>query len=394
MLLYLSLLGFLLSGILLFYNKKKFPSSAYLAIFFLLVSLYRLNEYVILYSKSIFWNAVISSNFIFLSYLIGPFLFFYVRSVVFVKSKLTKVDVFHFVPALLFFFALIPYYSTSFDYKLDIARKIVEDPGFLGGFKPTIFSDILTVKGVYLSRPSSILGYTIFSIGLLLKGITSKGAYLELDSLVKKWLVILLSVTLVSFIIHFGSIVYMFGNESSILFIEGEWMLKLAWISFTLLIISPLLFPRILYSINVSDSTELENGSVYITPKKDDDSKTLSIIDKEYYNQIGILIADYFLENKTFIKSGYNLTQLSNEIGLPVHHLAFYFREVKCQSFNDYKNELRVNYACELLKSDKFNDMTLEAIGEKAGFSSRTTFIRAFKKATNQTPANFKALNS
>lgn len=391
MLLYFSLLGFLLSGILLFFNKSKFPSSAYLAIFFLLVSLYRLNEYVILYSKSVFWNAIISSNFVFLSYLIGPFLFFYVRSVVCGKTKLTKIDLLHFLPAVLFFLAIIPYMITPFSYKLEIAKKIVSDSSFLSGFKLTIFSDIFSVRAVYFSRPVSIFAYSGYSIFIFIKCLHRRSANLQVDRVVQRWLIILLTVTIVSFLMHWWAMIYMFGNESTVFFIKGGLMLKLAWLSFTILVISPLLFPRILYGIGVPENHQLiQEDKNANTEKEVVTTKPAPVIDKEYYLQIGILLDEYLAEKKSFINSGYNLNQLAEEIGLHTHHLSYYFREIRQQNFTDYKNELRVKYACELIASDQYNDLTLEAIGEKAGFSSRATFIRAFKKVTNQTPGSYK----
>ena len=386
MLLYLSLLGFLLSGLLLFYNYKKYPASVYLALFFLLVSIYRLNEYVVLYSKSIFWNAVVSSNFVFLSYLIGPFLFFYVRSVVCDKNKLSKIDLLHFVPAILFFLALLPYIVTPFSYKTEIAKKIVDDAAFLLSFKPTIFSDIFSVKVVYFSRPVSILGYSVYSVFLFITCLKKRKTDVPVNKIVKRWLVILLVVTTVSFLVHWWALIYMFGNESTVLFIEGELMLKLAWLSFTMLIVSPLLFPGILYGIDISLISKGEkknNGGVVA-------ERARINVDEDYYKHLGLLIDEYLTDKKSFLKPGYNLIQLADETELPLHHLTYFFREIKKQNFTDYKNELRIKYACELILSDEYNDVTLEAIGEKAGFSSRITFIRAFKKVTNQTPGNYK----
>jgi AraC-like DNA-binding protein len=72
------------------------------------------------------------------------------------------------------------------------------------------------------------------------------------------------------------------------------------------------------------------------------------------------------------------MNQLADEMNLPIHHLSYYFREIRQQNFTDYKNELRVKFACGLILNEKYKEMTLEAIGEKSGFSSRVTFIRAF----------------
>jgi AraC-like DNA-binding protein len=131
-------------------------------------------------------------------------------------------------------------------------------------------------------------------------------------------------------------------------------------------------------------------NSSSIKTAKADAEKSQSQVDNEYFNQIGILVDEYLHEQKSFVQPGYNMNQLVDDMSLPIHHLSYYFREIRKQNFTDYKNELRVKHACELIQNEEFKEITLEAIGEKAGFSSRITFMRAFKKVTNQTPGNYK----
>lgn len=59
MILFLSITGIFLSAILLYYNAKENTSSIYLGSFFLFISLYAFNQYLILYSKSVFLASVI-----------------------------------------------------------------------------------------------------------------------------------------------------------------------------------------------------------------------------------------------------------------------------------------------------------------------------------------------
>jgi hypothetical protein len=62
MIIYLSLSGIILSIILLAFNGSKFRSTIYLGLFFLVVSLYGVNQYAILYSKSVTLIAIIVSS--------------------------------------------------------------------------------------------------------------------------------------------------------------------------------------------------------------------------------------------------------------------------------------------------------------------------------------------
>ncbi|MEI6436852.1 MAG: helix-turn-helix domain-containing protein, partial [Bacteroidota bacterium] len=83
------------------------------------------------------------------------------------------------------------------------------------------------------------------------------------------------------------------------------------------------------------------------------------------------------------------LAYLSKLIKIPAHHLAYYYREVKKQSFNDFRNVWRINHAKNLIKEGKANELTLEAIGQLSGFSSRNAFFTAFKKAEGTSPRAF-----
>ena len=131
MLIFLSVLGLFLSFLLWMFNSNNYPATKFLAFFFALLSLYGLNQFVLLYSESVFWNIIISTNFTFLYYLIGPLAYFYVRSILTDNAKLRKADFLHFVPSIVFFTALIPYYFTPLAYKEEVAEQIVKNPQFL-----------------------------------------------------------------------------------------------------------------------------------------------------------------------------------------------------------------------------------------------------------------------
>jgi len=63
---------------------------------------------------------------------------------------------------------------------------------------------------------------------------------------------------------------------------------------------------------------------------------------------------------------------------------------VSGKNFNNFVNELRVKKAIELLKNQELKQFSIEGIGYKVGFRSKSVFYAAFKKITGTTPVKFK----
>ncbi len=51
---------------------------------------------------------------------------------------------------------------------------------------------------------------------------------------------------------------------------------------------------------------------------------------------------------------------------------------------------MRIEDAKQMLNNRMFNNYTIVAIGLEAGFNSKASFYRAFKKFTNKTPNDYK----
>jgi tetratricopeptide (TPR) repeat protein len=100
----------------------------------------------------------------------------------------------------------------------------------------------------------------------------------------------------------------------------------------------------------------------------------ISLMENEkYYRSEQFTIRDFALQlnsNRSY------LSQIINE----------YFQT----SFTNFVNEYRVKEARQLLMDKNYNQYTLEAIGNMAGFHSKGTFISSFKKFTGVTPSFFR----
>jgi two-component system response regulator YesN len=94
----------------------------------------------------------------------------------------------------------------------------------------------------------------------------------------------------------------------------------------------------------------------------------LEYINSNFYKHISV----QGLSEKFFISPNYISRLFSKELG---------------ESFTDYLIKIRINYACELLKSSNY---TIQQISEKSGFSDYFYFTRVFKKRMGKTPSQMR----
>jgi AraC-like DNA-binding protein len=392
MLLFLSLIGVFLSVLLLFFNTKNNRSTIYLGIFFFLISLYALTEYILIYSKSVFFISIFYIHLAFLSYLIGPVLFWYVRSVLTDKSRLKKIDIWHLLPMLIFFLAALPYFFTSSAGKLEIAARISENPNFIGTYHATPLYDVLNPSIIILSRPLLIFLYAIYSTILILTYIRKKSAFRVLSGqkFMTTWLSVLMGFMLILTFCHLLFLIETITIQDTKLFFTLNLLQVLSGVGMTGLLVSPFFFPNILYGLPKlpkpfytpeRTGTEKQAG-----PPNLENEKYTQKFEYDYINTIRQLIDTCMQEKEPYLDPDCNLAFFSGILQIPVHHLAYYFREIKQQPFNEYRNEWRVKHAKNLINDGKAHQLTFEAIGRLSGFSSRSAFFAAFKKVDGIPP--------
>jgi AraC-like DNA-binding protein len=391
MLLYFTITGIFLSVILLFFNARQFKSSLYLGGFFFSLSFYSFIEYALFYSGSRDLIAVMYVHFSFTAYLIGPLLFFYVRSILTDDSRLKKIDFLHFAPAALILLATLPYFFTSWEVKLEYAGKILDSIGFLNTNKPSLLSLFVPNSIIYLSRPVIIFSYLVWSSWIFLR-------YLMMDReksvfsgqrYMVKWICILLGFSFLLVSSHILVLGKAFADRDSVIFFTFNLLQLISAIGLTGLLISPFFFPGILYGLPrfpagmaIRDDLDLSEEKI---------QKRSPGFESEYLEHIKLKIDSCMINEKPYLQPTCNLTFISKLTQVPAHHLSYYFREEKRQSFNDYRNELRVNHAKNLIREGKARELTLEAIGLLSGFSTRNTFFTAFKKVEGLTPGMYSS---
>jgi AraC-like DNA-binding protein len=320
-------------------------------------------------------------------------LYWYIRSVLSDNSSLKKRDIWHLVPMIIFFAAALPNAFIPWHEKVEIARKVVENTGFINEYRATLIAKTFSPSLEFLIRPVLVMGYTIWSAGLCINYMINNklSAVFTKQLFMKKWLCMLLTFLLTLEITQILLIIRGFEMHFSELYFGVNIIRAITVTGLMGLIISPFFFPSILYGLPRLPESVIERNTEKRLTQLEQSKKipNHNHFENSYLHAIGQKTDACMKEHKPYLQPECNLTHLAKHVNLPAHHLAYYFREVKKQTFNDYRNEWRINHAKKLIEEGKASEMTLEAIGMLSGFSSRNAFITDFKKTEGVSPGAY-----
>jgi AraC-like DNA-binding protein len=142
-----------------------------------------------------------------------------------------------------------------------------------------------------------------------------------------------------------------------------------------------------------ADAPSLEEAE----PSAESSEPTIVAIDKkkiylsaEQGDTIRQVLENHLVANSPYRKTGYTISDLSNEVNIPSYLLSAFINQEYGKNFNELINEYRVDFFLDLVKQPNANlQFKLEALGKEAGFNTRASFIRAVKKKTGLTPSDF-----
>ncbi len=135
---------------------------------------------------------------------------------------------------------------------------------------------------------------------------------------------------------------------------------------------------------------KLMNTSVQktITKEKTIPKKENTIPKETVQNILSLL--EHFETNHSYISSEVTLSSLAKTFETNSKYLSQLINQYKGKSFNNYVNELRINYAIAKLKTDlTFRKYSIKAIAFEVGFNTTESFSKAFFKNTGLRPSFF-----
>jgi AraC-like DNA-binding protein len=326
------------------------------------------------------------------------------------NSHLDKKDWLHFLAFVIFFIGHIPYFFSSWNYKLLVAENIQSESWDMAKFRlnvivPHKLDQALNVLQIYFY--SSSLCYLIWKYK---RRSTSRIYNVPQFKLIRNWLFIftlIITIITLNFTVAMANM-WMYDDKSIFLF-KASGALLFASIVYVGMNMVVMFFPHIMYGLPieikesvfandfketqiVNEAFSSDSKSEIIeeaVPSDSSDKKELPLLfSSDYIEKIEAAIND-IIKNENYLEPDFKLSNIASLSDLPPHHLTYYFNTILDISFSDWRNKLRIEHAIQLLKEGESNHLTLEAISTKIGFSSQSTFIRAFKLQTGKTPSEY-----
>ncbi|MCX6300233.1 MAG: helix-turn-helix domain-containing protein [Bacteroidetes bacterium] len=325
-------------------------------------------------------------------FLIGPMSYLYVRSIFRDDASLSKFDYLHFLMFTLEFIGMIPYYLSSWDSKLYIANTI----------QHTDWHVIrLNLNWIFRSpinsilRPLHILVYIILQWVLIIRYYRNS-AHVNIPNIqkdvVRRWLyvfTVLLTAVLINYLIISR---YLFMYRDKLEFKANSQLFVLtATFTVSVLNLVILLYPQILYGLPRMIFPQSASVNINQAPEEELLLKTSQHQDALEQHTISIeeKLKVLFQKMEPWVDKNFSLASLAFLIDVPEHHLRYYFNHYLNISFPTYRNQLRVNHVKKALESGEFNRLSMEGIGQMAGFASKSSFFSVFKNETGMTPHEY-----
>ena len=164
--------------------------------------------------------------------------------------------------------------------------------------------------------------------------------------------------------------------------------------SFILLLILVFLIsnPHILYSlehVGLSTSEYTPYVPLKTTSKIDKDLVVKQLFSSKKKDEYLLILDSVITQTKPYLHKGITVKDLSEQTGIPAHHLSNLISSEFNLHFQDFINLRRIEYLKNNIDDLGWKQLTLEGICWEIGFTSRTTFFRAFIKFTGLSPSEY-----
>jgi AraC-like DNA-binding protein len=294
-------------------------------------------------------------------YIAAPMLFLYVRAVTHADFRFHKRDLKHFIPLSLF-----PVFIGGLYLSLTPEERLLGITQFGLLFKNPVFQFHLWVRHLLYVGYGFASFYTLHRYREELKE-----RFSNIESIDMFWLRLLIS----GFLIIWG---WVFVAYLLTLMNYSMWLGNVIGISgniFSFVFVNTLVF----YSIAKANSGKRETKQPEVPEAKPSDKQDALVIAQ---------IDKLMLEKELFLDPELTLEQLAEVAAMSPRKISGAINRACQQNFFDYINSFRVQRAVAILAVSKMNANMLDVMGD-AGFNSKSTFYRAFKRSMKMSPSEY-----
>ncbi len=299
----------------------------------------------------------------------GPFLLFYINSLISPHPVYNKLQLLHLLPAISYYFCLLPIFLLPLaGQQAFVFEQLPVDPPLY----VMIFDALIDVSGIT---------YVIWSLLQLRRhreNIGDNFSYTDRINLI--WLRnIILGMAIIWLTVLIGN----FMNEST---------------SSSLVFCSVVLFIFLTGYYGIRQGIIFTDQFDFPEPPEPEPSKTKyqrSGLSKEQTQKYLQQLLDYMKNEKPHLDSKLNLPRLAGQLEINPNYVSQIINDQLQQNFYDFVNQYRVEEFKDRLHNKTSGRYTLLAHARASGFSSKSSFNEAFKKLTGQTPSAYnKSLRS
>ncbi len=308
-------------------------------------------------------------------YMWGPLCYLFIRGLLNSDNRFYKTDILHFIPFLLHFIELIPFYLSSTESKVAMLKGMLAEGNRFG-----VYEGLLTSYWHGFLKFLLMLIYNILQWKLLINfNKTKNKQFKNANKIIIHWVIFFNTISLVMiFIVQYHRIFLSNGGSSSV---------SIADAAFYVYYIATWYY--LLYKPDLLNGIKL----IRVVPEKQEvvvKSNLQRTRKNMEYEEIIRKLETHMQVNQPFLKDDLNVAMVSAQIyasDLKISKAIKYKFDI---NFPEYINQYRIAYIEENIKSNpEWKSYTVEGMAFSAGFNSRNAFYTAFRKIKGSTPSSY-----
>lgn len=310
------------------------------------------------------------------NFILPPLSFFYVRSVLKDEAKFKISDLLHFIPALVVALSYLAFYVLPSSEKIVFIQKASASPnikiGLMGEDIQFVFRQIQA--GVYIFLQWKLINQFLrLNVPAKLRAFTNS---------VLNWLKAITAINTLHFFSLFVVIILMSKSDRSLL--ENNilnFSIAVFALGYFLLASYLLLNPDVLYGLDLRYNNTISDTPSSTLAKP---SQLGSLFEEEQKK-----LLNYFEQEKPYFKKNLSISEVSVATGIPSRSISFILNSQQGMRFTEFVNGYRIRAIIKEFESGALSNYTLAGLSDKVGFSSLSSFSRAFQRECNMSPSAY-----